>query len=207
MAFMMAIMAMLVRTSEYHSYVEKGLVHVPFLPDSNTISLSVFLTTTFTGSSFVSGISSDFTYGFNFPSCSSETNYCTEWGSWQRSVIKLINWFTPAEEWELEKRISVVQKQRSGEKEWVLHQVILQPVGKLWSFDVQSYRLPAVTCAFNHNCWHLVFLNPKMLLSMNPHAQEWLPFTKLVNFRLGYFQRVETFIFTLLLLLVWNMYL
>jgi hypothetical protein len=46
-----------------------------------------------------------------------------------------------------------------------------------------------------------------MLLSMNPHAQEWLPLTKLVSFRLGYFQRVETFIFTLLLLLVWNMYL
>jgi hypothetical protein len=46
-----------------------------------------------------------------------------------------------------------------------------------------------------------------MLLSMNPHPQEWLSFTKLVNFRLGYFQRVETFFFTLLFLLVWNMYL
>jgi hypothetical protein len=49
---------------------QKNSLHIPFLPDSNTMSLRDFLTTTFTGSSFVSGISSDFSCASNFPSCS-----------------------------------------------------------------------------------------------------------------------------------------
>lgn len=44
-------------------------MNIPFFPELRTKSWMLSATTTFTGSSFTSGIASDFLYAFNFPSC------------------------------------------------------------------------------------------------------------------------------------------
>lgn len=59
-------------TRHYFFQIEKNTKkynHAPFFPDLETMSSRLSATITFTGSSFFSGMGSDFLYAGTFPSC------------------------------------------------------------------------------------------------------------------------------------------